>query len=1051
MRHYFSERLRLFALCLTAASAYLPSNAQTPTSVSTGVTIGQQQVEVGPNSRTWTVLDPSPSANTPPKHFVEVASGMNYWNPASKSWQPSAAFFQPTPDGSALVANQVQHRVRLNDDLYVAGAVNVTLPDGLTISSSPVAIVLFDAASGQSAIVATLTNTPATQVSSNQVVYPDAFVGACADVSYSIDRGAFSQDIVFTGRFDPEAYGFPTNTTRIQILTELYSVPQPDLLVQPVYVEGNAAVRKAMASPDLMDESIGFENFVFGAGRAYAFPSPDEPEGAGAAVAKEFVRTADGRTFLVETVDYKYLAKGLLALPECRPPNGTARLYPKNERRKLYAALPAFSSIRRASIERKVPASQGPQKVASVNHAKGVIIDYIANIGGSLTGNILFAANTNYFVNGAVFCNGPTTIEAAVFKYPTNGTPYIQLNNTVTWKTSAYRPAVFTAVDDDTIGDSFASVSGANYHGFITASGYANPAIYMGQTTLTLNNCRFCYAKQAVRYVSASGSTAATLTVNHSQFVNCIRGIELDFAGSGNGTGTLAVNLNNSLMSAVQNPIMGGSPGNPVTFSMIHCTVDQGVRLVGGTWGNGASVSSINSIYANLTNTTTVASLSGNHNGFYSDAQSFGTSQSVVFSNPFQQVGAGFYYLTDASGFRNAGTSSGISASLIAALGKRTTYPPLITAQTTLNSPQTYSAQAQRDTDTLDLGFHYDPLDWELGAVLVTNAVITVNPGAAIAGFGTNGVSYGLAIGQGASLQCQGTPTTPNWIVQFNSVQEQPYTTWFRDTNGVICSEFQGSSPGSTINFRFTDFAMPSLDAPVFNAPTNSGPFYFQDCEVHGGKLLSVRPTINLTNCLLERAFTDLEPKDGLTAAFRVGLVYGGTFTFAPSNSVVQDVLFDSPTISNWNGYNGGYNAYITGLSRLSPTKTTDIILTASPSYQVGPLGNYYLSTNSTTLIDADTTTADQVGLYHYTTTTNLDGTGLEIKETNTKVDVSYHYVATDANGIPIDTNGDGIPDYLSDANGDGNVSSGEISWSTSGDLGLRVWITEPKRNANLP
>jgi hypothetical protein len=52
------------------------------------------------------------------------------------------------------------------------------------------------------------------------------------------------------------------------------------------------------------------------------------------------------------------------------------------------------------------------------------------------------------------------------------------LNNTVTWKTSAYRPAVFTAVDDDTIGDSFASVSGANYHGFITVSGYANPAIY---------------------------------------------------------------------------------------------------------------------------------------------------------------------------------------------------------------------------------------------------------------------------------------------------------------------------------------------------------------------------------------------------------------------------------------------------------------------------------------------------------------------------------------------------------------------------------------------
>ena len=76
-------------------------------------------------------------------------------------------------------------------------------------------------------------------------------------------------------------------------------------------------------------------------------------------------------------------------------------------------------------------------------------------------------------------------------------------------------------------------------------------------------------------------------------------------------------------------------------------------------------------------------------------------------------------------------------------------------ANTTINTPQTYSAQAGRDTDTLDLGYHYDPLDWELGGVLVTNATITVNTGAALGVFGTNTATYGLAIGQGAALQCQ--------------------------------------------------------------------------------------------------------------------------------------------------------------------------------------------------------------------------------------------------------------------------------------------------------
>jgi hypothetical protein len=41
-------------------------------------------------------------------------------------------------------------------------------------------------------------------------------------------------------------------------------------------------------------------------------------------------------------------------------------------------------------------------------------------------------------------------------------------------------------------------------------------------------------------------------------------------------------------------------------------------------------------------------------------------------------------------------------------------------------------------------------------------------------------------------------------------------------------------------------------------------------------------------------------------------------------------------------------------------------------------------------------------------------------------VDIGYHYVATDAFGNPLDTNGDGIPDYLEDANGDGVFDAGD-------------------------
>jgi hypothetical protein len=115
---------------------------------------------------------------------------------------------------------------------------------------------------------------------------------------------------------------------------------------------------------------------------------------------------------------------------------------------------------------------------------------------------------------------------------------------------------------------------------------------------------------------------------------------------------------------------------------------------------------------------------------------------------------------------------------------------------------------------------------------------------------------------------------------------------------------------------------------------------------------------------------------------------------------------------------------YIGIPDRLSPTNSNDKILT-SLAWEAGPLGRYYQPANSA-LLDAGSRNATNAGLYHFTCTTN------QVKEGYSIVDIGYHLVAvTNVAGvwIPIDTDGDGLPDYWEDANGNGTADPGETDW----------------------
>jgi hypothetical protein len=122
--------------------------------------------------------------------------------------------------------------------------------------------------------------------------------------------------------------------------------------------------------------------------------------------------------------------------------------------------------------------------------------------------------------------------------------------------------------------------------------------------------------------------------------------------------------------------------------------------------------------------------------------------------------------------------------------------------------------------------------------------------------------------------------------------------------------------------------------------------------------------------------------------------------------------------------------------SQLLPTTTGDgftdstsePVFAAAPPYQSGPFGDYYMPTN-TILYQAGSRTADAAGLCQYTTQTN------QTKETpGQTADIGLHYVAASnspGGWVPMDTDSDGIPDYVEDANGNGVVDSGETDPTT--------------------
>jgi hypothetical protein len=656
----------------------------------------------------------------------------------------------------------------------------------------------------------------------------------------------------------------------------------------------------------------------------------------------------------------------------------------------------------------------GAMEIASVGfEPRSITIDY-STMAASAT-NYVFQADMTYYISSGVNLYGTNTWEGGtVLKFASNACiSLIPVPDPpqIRFLTSAYKPVVFTAKDDNTVAESISGSSG-NPSGY-----YANPALIIPMSTHSVSYVRFAYAQKAI-----SLFWGATLTASNVQILNSRVGCSL---------------LGSTVL--FQNALFSKNATNFALENNTRLSAENATFSSSGYMASdpsyAASLNFTNCIFANVTNLydNSQITMNGDFNGFYK-AQEFGANCVTNTFYPFQTVGGGAFYLTNGCLYRDVGTTN-ISPALLADLAKKTTYPPIVYSNASIYSTTNLGPQAQRDYDVPDLGYHYDPLDYAFGGSHVyTN--LTFAPGTAVGWFRTtSGWTYagqGIHIGDYDILTFNGTAQAPCYWVRANVVQEGGTRMWDGGVGPGGITGWANQNAGNAlaspeVHFLFTRLSMFPGDCSHCRDDHGYLTVRATHSEVWSGSIGCYVLSCYMTNCLMDRASIGAnEGHPGNELHFRNCTWHGGSLNLIPSQTAlpvsVTNCAFDATSISVNLGklVNPGfdYNAFTNGATKF-PVGGAHDVLVPSFDWQSSWLGNFYLPANSG-LVDHGSTNADLLGLYHFTTQTN------QVKETNSYVDIGYHYVAADGSGNPNDIDGDGIPDYLEDTNGNGLIDPGE-------------------------
>jgi hypothetical protein len=469
--------------------------------------------ERGAHHRVWSKVswhkNPLGEAEPQTNSYVELTTGLHFRDPVSNEWRESDPSFELTDEGYA-VARRCLHQVIVSPNLNSpdGAIVDFQTPDGQRLRSGIAGLNLFDPVSGKSQQIGAVRDVIGTQVSSNEIVWLNAFEGLEADVRVRNERGQFHQDVLLREKLSAKqltALGFDPNTVRLEVWTEFVEAPEPVAQRIVLKTETNAALRATMAEPDVVDHVLKFgSEMQIGPGSAFTEGEPHRS----APVFKQWQQIG-GKRFLIEAIRYRELLPLLAVLPvksaSLDTGNSTSNLAANRvpPKRAKSSRLGETKTVLMAKLDRAAVSPAGPR----------VVLDY------PLTGTLpdyTLRGDMTYYVSGFANLTGTTKIEGGTtVKFaPYNPGVYLQFDGTVDCQTGPYRPAIFTARDDNTVGEVISGSTG-------TPSGYyASTALYGPSWPLgDLHNLVIRHAMYAITwYYSPS-------RFSDLQLVNCYYGI----------------------------------------------------------------------------------------------------------------------------------------------------------------------------------------------------------------------------------------------------------------------------------------------------------------------------------------------------------------------------------------------------------------------------------------------------------------------------------------------------------------------------------------------